>query len=282
MLVPLVQHISISTKWLHILIDRQRHQIIEIIASKIDLNIRHRFKGWTPLIMAFHRHLRAKPSFETVKLLIQKGADVNRADNEGKTPLMHALENNSTSEIVELLLENGADVNRADHEGKTPLMYSTWIKYTAWLVERGASVHAVDRKGRTALFWVADAEMGCSKAVMHLIQNGINVHATLIRNQKTALFYCRFYKSMLILIDNGADVNATDYKSRTALMYYAKKGRTSQVQLLLQNGANVNMVDVDGFTALNYAYQAWRNKAQIVKVLETAGAVVFRSDDEHL
>jgi ankyrin repeat protein len=55
-----------------------------------------------------------------VKLLIEKGSEVNFANDEGKTPLLLAVKNNRL-ETVKLLLEKGAQANAKDKEGKTAL-----------------------------------------------------------------------------------------------------------------------------------------------------------------
>ena len=49
-----------------------------------------------------------------VELLVEYGADINRADNYGWTALSHGLENGH-NEIVKLLLANGAQVNQANN-----------------------------------------------------------------------------------------------------------------------------------------------------------------------
>jgi ankyrin repeat protein len=50
-------------------------------------------------------------------MLIQRGADINKGDNEGKTPLYWALDKNNLP-LVESLLSKGADINKGDNEGK--------------------------------------------------------------------------------------------------------------------------------------------------------------------
>jgi hypothetical protein len=57
---------------------------------------------------------------DIVKLLVEVGADANKADAKGDTPLYMASQNNHT-DIVKLLLGAGADVNKAMDDGVTPL-----------------------------------------------------------------------------------------------------------------------------------------------------------------
>ena len=62
-----------------------------------------------------------KNDVKTVALLITAGANVNLANKFGNTPLFFAVGNGHT-EIVKLLIAKGADVNKADNKyGITPL-----------------------------------------------------------------------------------------------------------------------------------------------------------------
>jgi ankyrin repeat protein len=61
---------------------------------------------------------------ETVmKVLLEKGADIESKDNEGRTALMRAAIYDQKT-IVKLLLEKGADVNSKDNAGHTALWFA--------------------------------------------------------------------------------------------------------------------------------------------------------------
>jgi len=69
------------------------------------------------------------------------------------------------------LIERGADVNRADSDGKTPLMRAARVGNVAlasYLIERGAHVDSVDNQGMTALEW---AKKGRNKDISKLLSS---------------------------------------------------------------------------------------------------------------
>jgi len=64
--------------------------------------------------------------FEKVKILVNKGADVNFFNKDGYTPLIYSINKESDIKIVNFLINNGADVNFQDNttQGWTPLLLS--------------------------------------------------------------------------------------------------------------------------------------------------------------
>ncbi|CAG0911362.1 unnamed protein product, partial [Cyprideis torosa] len=89
-----------------------RHSVVELLlAHGADPNITNIYDTTS---------LHQARSAETAELLIQKGAEVNAKDEDGRTPLFVATENNRHS-VVEVLIANGADPNIANEDEISPL-----------------------------------------------------------------------------------------------------------------------------------------------------------------
>ena len=57
---------------------------------------------------------------DVIRLLLQKGADVNKRDHYGDTFVHYAAITNST-EVIALLIEHGASINITNNEGEKPI-----------------------------------------------------------------------------------------------------------------------------------------------------------------
>ena len=99
---------------------------------------------------------------EEVKSLIRGGAYINISSDNGTTPLIWAVMNNTESgDIVKLLLDEGADVNaQRVSDGYTALMYAVKLvqsrqedraKIVEMLLKAGADVNIQNKRGKTAL-----------------------------------------------------------------------------------------------------------------------------------
>jgi ankyrin repeat protein len=71
-----------------------------------------------PLVWAA---MAQRPNMKLVKLLIDRGADVNRHDGLGKETSLHYAAKHGNVELVKLLLEAKADPTAKEFHGKTPL-----------------------------------------------------------------------------------------------------------------------------------------------------------------
>ncbi|KAI1205011.1 uncharacterized protein F4807DRAFT_444749 [Annulohypoxylon truncatum] len=84
-----------------------------------------------------------------VKLLLEKGADIEFKDCLGQTPLSWAAEKGREA-VVKLLLEKGADIESKDNSGKTPLSWAAKFDNEAvvkLLLEKGADFESKDHNG---------------------------------------------------------------------------------------------------------------------------------------
>lgn len=92
------------------------HVIDEYIEMQYDIDDQND-KGWMPLIVAsYHGNL------EAAKKIVQAGADVNKTNYNGTTPLMYAKEyalKTGDYSIMQLLILMGADLNQRDYRNKT-------------------------------------------------------------------------------------------------------------------------------------------------------------------
>lgn len=117
-----------------------------------------------------------------VRLLAQRGADLQAEDFEGRTPLRLAIDEFST-ELVEILLENGADVNQQFEDGKTALHLAAEAEthppkvleeFIRFLLKKNANVNATDDHGRTPLHLAY--EIGALRRIELLTTSNANAH----------------------------------------------------------------------------------------------------------
>jgi ankyrin repeat protein/truncated hemoglobin YjbI len=106
-----------------------------------------------------------------IRLLLERGAQVNALDESGSTPLVHLSKTRSKADpvpVMELLIASGADIDARDENQTTLLMYFARHGKTEpmrWLLAHGADREARNRSGKTA------AELGRVHAgVMRLLR----------------------------------------------------------------------------------------------------------------
>ena len=153
----------------------------ELLARGVDVNIREKTMGSTPLILA----CSLEGTFEIVELLIAKGADINiKGSYDGRTPLMWAAQN--SQKTVELLLEKDAEVNVKGVDGMTAFIQSIFgilsgsvtTAVCDLLLEKGANVNdqltGADATGWTAIMFASSN--GKLDLVKYLISKGADLN----------------------------------------------------------------------------------------------------------
>jgi ankyrin repeat protein len=99
---------------------RSTRTMRDLIAAGADVNAKNRFNA-TALMWC-------SDQFEKVKLLTDRGADVNARSTRGRTPLLIAASHEGNIGVVRLLLSKGADLNASDKAKNTPPLGAAYAR----------------------------------------------------------------------------------------------------------------------------------------------------------
>ena len=165
---------------------------------------------------------------DLMNLLVEKGADVNYIDADGRTTVYcvacSAANDLKVVDTLQHLVQMGANLEIKDLEGRTPLHVAAWQGMTfvvRTLVELGADIDAVDSEGRTALHMCA-----------------WNGHTDIVS----------------ILIELGANVNhVSSTQGATPLLIAAQQGHIDVCSLLINAGSDASHIDFYGRNAKEVA-----------------------------
>jgi ankyrin repeat protein len=127
-----------------------------LLKAGVDPNLDADDLGNTPL----HRASWWKSNYDVVKALVDAGAKVDAVDRLKRTPLNSVLSTwqwqSDQTGIVRLLLSKGADPNRLNNHGVSPLMLAAvkcppTSELIQTLLDAGADKNARDPQGKSAL-----------------------------------------------------------------------------------------------------------------------------------
>jgi potassium channel len=159
-------------------------------------------------------------------------------------------------DLVEIknLIQKGADINQADYDGRTPAHLASannHIEIVQYLVGLNASLDMFDRFGRTPLQDALD--MGHIKAAQILRMGGATV-----TNPSLARTLCQAAANAdidaLSTVElTGGNLGCSDYDGRTAMHLAASEGRMEVIEWLISRGVRSNPRDRWGGTPLDDA-----------------------------
>ncbi|KAK6267607.1 hypothetical protein QUC31_011767 [Theobroma cacao] len=170
-----------------------------------------------------------------LKSLIRAGADPDKTDYDGRSPL-HLAASKGHDDITKYLIQHGVDINLKDKFGNAPLLEAIKNGHdhvAAMLVREGAYLN-IDDAGS---FLCAAVVKGDSDFIKRVLSNGI-------------------------------DPNSRDYDHRTALHVAASEGLYLMAKLLIEAGASVFTKDRWGNTPLDEGRMC--GNKHLIKLLEDA------------
>jgi hypothetical protein len=233
-------------------------------------------------LTALHFAVR-EGDLDTVKVLVEAGADVNQVSEFGWTPLLTATQNRYY-ELGKYLLENGANPNVANEGGWNPLYIATDNRN----IEGGdypTRKPDMDHLAYIKLLLAAGADP-------NLRMNSSTETRTIFTHQwlreEGATPFLRAAQSsdlelMKLLLEHGADPNINTLKGVTPLMVasgiawvegvtfeWSEEANLETLRMLLELGNDVNAQDAeDGRTALMGA--AHKGRTAAIQMLVDAG-----------
>jgi ankyrin repeat protein len=252
--------------------------------------------------MTNNRYLAAAwGDIETIRAALDNGADINALDEPEGTSLLHNAVEGEHIDIVKLLIERGANVEIENSSGETPL-FETAVhecpQVAEFLIQSGADYKRTFDYASRTLLHITALHNSVMTAIV-LINHGLDVN-TLDDECETpmhvaALWNCRSIADLLILhgakidlciaaglcdremaqslLDQGADINDTETFEKTPLHSMVNWEREDSVEFMLSLGADPNAKDSrSGMTPIFSA--AFRGKLQIAKLLVSRGANV--------
>jgi ankyrin repeat protein len=175
------------------------------------------------------------------------------ADGGQITPLVYAARANDI-ESVKVLLDAGADINQTTGYGWSPLLAATqnrYYKLAAYLLDRGANVNLANNGGWVPLYLATDnrniengdypvrkPDMDHLEFIKLLIDKGANVNHRVKDSSETRTVFTNQW-----LDENGA----------TAFLRASQSGDVELMKLLLERGADPKINTVLGVTPLHVA-----------------------------
>ncbi|MCL2888659.1 MAG: ankyrin repeat domain-containing protein [Elusimicrobia bacterium] len=227
---------------------------------------------------------------EIIKALLAAGAAPSSKGKSGVTTYMQAVQN-ITGEILDIL-GAGSFLSEKDDDGRTPLMHAVSsgnLAAARWLLKHGVDVNARDKQNQNALFHIRGHEAQSIDAARDLIA----ADADIKRKNKTGdtpfVYWTNrtdFPDLLEVFLNAGAGINETGAYSRTALHAALDGGRPKQIiELLLDKGADTTLKDYYNEDALTKAangrgYQNKSEQQQIIDLLKSKGAKTSRVSDE--
>ncbi|MDR1485491.1 MAG: ankyrin repeat domain-containing protein [Planctomycetaceae bacterium] len=265
--------INLTTKYGNSLINQAvasgSIEIVKYLADrKVDVKKKNN-NGLTPFYFAYRSGSHA--NIDIVKFLIRNGCDPKEVDKDGNTVLHHIFAENADKQ-VELLnflcVECGLDINKKNNDGKTPINYKIngmmSEKVLKRFIELGADVNAPDNLGLTPLHYVTrrtalgdhhNTNTGCMTMKL-LIDNGANINSP-DKNGMTPIHLATMSSFYMCIEADLAD-------ELDPMVIYLK---AKPIALLIKRGADINIPNKEGKTAKDFILTPFYNQHHVLQQL---------------
>ena len=211
-------------------------------------------------------------SIQTVRAIIDHGADVNAVNNRGQTSLWLACVDGQDS-FVKILLNTEGDPSTADKDGDSCLHAAVHGQCSSEtiqeILDHGAHINAVNKDGATPLLLACStANEEAMKLLLKAKANPKIAYADGDTSLHQAIAAFCSKEAIQEIIDHGVEVNTVNKRGRTALLLGCFYRQMDSVKVLLEAGANPSVADEEGFSCLHAAIDGYCSKDTVQALID--------------
>ncbi len=221
--------------------------------------------------MPYIHFITENGKMDALRLLLNKGLDVNYRSDSTLTPLIIACIRDNI-DMVALLIAHKADVDMITSDGKSAVAICFEKGHNNILKMLLHHSNTVDLKTVVVC--------GCQDILSHVIQKSKDINEP-FEKEETALHITAFHgyhECVKCLLDNGAKCDVSDLYGNLPLHFAAQSGNISLMRDILKCSKSViNKTNISGWTPLHIAVRECH--VECVEALVQAGASVTVKDD---
>ncbi len=232
-----------------------------LLEKKIDANILDN-EGRTPLILALDAHNK-----QGVKLLLAHGADPNLKDREGRLPLFMAVKAGDYA-AVRLLLVYGANPNIRDEEGCSLLMVAIAtgnFRIAKLLLAYDVDPNVVDKQGLSALDLAYRKKAAGEDVLRMLISRGADIYLLRLA-VKRALIPEAWHKAGELLVMISSEV-------------YNLQGQAGEGMVILDDEIKENLIGLS--RKLSVFFQGVKKDGSNISAVLQSATTAFNVVSQH-
>jgi len=281
---------------------------LQLVAAKVlQRPVSVRIDGWRKAISNLHLAVIWHMNMAVESLLDADPShiDLRSVKEKNETPL-HVAARSANVVAVKMLLERGADVNATNYSGKTALdmiLLRPYMKVQIKLDKRSAfgnilvtllmlRIKSNDRnnepppQSRIDRVAFEHARRSEERFLEELLQNSDSEESKLTRQRSSALALSNAVEMditkeeeeiALMLIEKGIDVNGMEHAAETPLQLAVIYGRLRVVEELLRRAANPFIDRTLGWTAVELAEQ--RGNADLSRLIKEKESKLIRVEN---
>jgi len=237
--------------------------------------------GGNAMLFASRGYRGSVNDLAVYEYLADKGVEANVVTNKGETPLHNIAFRTSDPEIFRFFVERGVDINQADEAGNTMLLNAIrgGNKDIAMAyLPRVADINHQNEKGHSALTFAvrenlptlatALMEAGAQSSIVDADGNNLAGHLFMTFDAESK---ASFAAVMEILKTAGVDAQATQAEGNTLLHYAVDRQSPYLIEVALAQGVDINTKNTNGLTPLHYAAMKAKD-ASLLQLLVEKGA----------